>query len=192
MAKIPAMAKSQLRLLQGVPTDKDLQQAVVQSAANSNLPATPAQIIMNNLSQYIQRQEALKAQQLKTWEKELAMKNANIAEQYKAMHAQVAAQKQQIVEQIKAKQREEMWAQLQPKQTIQNGEQIEYLDDKKRQALEMAYLNRPIPKKTKLNDILNHTMYRTNLRPFQGGFVDPNYDSQMRPLGQDTNKIIDF
>jgi len=192
MAKIPAMAKSQQRMLQGVPTPKDIDQKVIESATAGQLPGSPSQIIRSGLIQQQQRQEMLKQQWLKDSQKIAQMNAYTPGAQMKAQQEQILMQKLQIAAQVTMAKREEVMKTLQPRATVQNSEQFQYVDPKVQQSLEAAYYSRPISKKTTLPELQAYNTYTPNIRHYEGYFINPNQDAQMRPLGNETAKIINF
>ncbi len=155
---------------------------------NSGLTAQ----IMSGLIQQQNYQVAMQNNMNKNINKILQERNYNPAEILKQQHIQYADQMEQIKNDIKLNLQQQELNVLMPKESVQDSEESNYITPDRLALLEQIYLSLPINKK-KFNfaQLAELSQYNTNLKHYDG-FVDPNYDKQTRPLGNETNNLTTF
>jgi len=192
----PAMVKTIQRILnekeQAMVADQQAQQTVAVATKASGMPAPPSAQVMQGVYQQQQYQANMQAQIAKNLEKILAQKYYKPADALTAQRAQLALQEEQIKAQIQAKQKEQEFAMLAPKETVQNSESANYVSPEQLALLEQAYAGFSMKKKLNIAKLAPMLQYNTPMQDFPGGFVDVNYDKQMRPLGRATNNVTEF
>lgn len=192
----PQMVSTIKRILnekeQAMVADQQAQQTVAVATKVSGMNALPSAQVMQGVYQQQQYQASMQAQIAKNLEKILAQKYYKPSDALTVQRAQLALQEDQIKTQIKAKQKEQEYALLAPKETVQNSESADYVSPEQLALLEQAYAGFSMKKKLNIAKLAPMLQYHTNMQDYPGGFVDPNYDKQMRPLGKDTNNITEF
>lgn len=195
MAK-PQMITTIQRMLnekeQNQIADKQAQQIIQVATKSSGMEITPAQKITLDSYANAQHQVQMRSAVNKSIKKILQERYYTPALVLREQRAQLALQEDQIKTQIKAKQKEQEYALLAPKETVQNSESADYVSPEQLALLEQAYAGFSMKKKLNIAKLAPMLQYHTNMQDYPGGFVDPNYDKQMRPLGKDTNNITEF
>jgi hypothetical protein len=195
MAK-PAMVQTIQRILnkkeQAMVADQQAQQTVAVATQTSGMPAPPSAQVMQGIYQQQQHQAMMQEGVAKNLQNILAQKYYKPADALRAQREQLAMQEAQIKEQIKAKQKEQEYAMIAPREIIQNSESANYITPDQLAIWEQIYAGLSPKKKFNLAKLSPMIQYSATMQDYPGGFADVNYDKQMRPLGKDTNRLTEF
>lgn len=192
---VPSMIKTQKILIQRAAKAKTPEDAAIietqKAAINSDMQSTPAQQITLGIIAQQQRQAQMQKVNFKEIAKKLQALYNTPADMLQVQRAQLAEQEELIRKTIKSKQQEEIMKEISPKENVQDSQQEEYVDQKRLELLEKIYNSLPPKKKANFQQLLSLTQFNLPLQDYQG-FANVNYDKQMRPLGKDTTKVLEF
>lgn len=192
----PAIVQTIQRILnekeQAMVADQHAQQTVTVATKASGMPAPPSAQVMQGIYQQQQYQAMMQGEVAKNLQNILAQKYYKPADALRAQREQVAMQEIQIKKQIKAKQKEQEYAMIAPKEVVQNSESSNYVTPEQTAMLEQIYAGLNPKKKINLAKLSPMTQYSATMQDYPGGFIDVNYDKQMRPLGKDTSRLTEF
>lgn len=177
---------------QAMVADQQAQQTVAVATQTSGLPAPPSAQIMSGVYQQQQYQAAKQQQLAKDLMAIVQQKYYTPAQAMIAQREQLAMQESAIQAQIIAKQQAAEFSMIAPRETVQNSEQSNYVSPEQMAMLEQIYAGLSPKKKVNLQKLAPMLQYNTPMRDYQGGFVDPNYDKRMRPMGKDSTSLTRF
>jgi|GEM_PF-4760394 len=192
----PSMVKTISRHLakkeQDMLVNKQAKQTSKTTAKVSEMNASPAQQITNEIIAQQQRQFSLQQIEAKNRAQIFKQMFYKPSDVLKRQREQLALQEEQVKTQIKQKQKEQEYTKIAPKTTVQNSESSDYIGQEQLNMLEKIYVGLPPQKKYNMAKLGPVVQYYQPLQNYSGGFVNPNYDKQLRPLGKDTTKLVDF
>lgn len=153
---------------------------------------TPSQQIMQKIIMEQQRQAMLKQQAM-----QMAMqpKQPRAADILKMQHEQQDAQESAVENQIKTQQKQMLFSQLMPKETVQSSDNTTFMEPQRIQQLEQLYMQNygTIPPSPQFIRDVREAYTGLPLKNYPGGFPDMSLTrSQQRPLGDESSALTTF